>query len=107
MKKEVYLFGSLAKFRYKKEINDIDIIIKLDIKPLKRYPKFVGNIKYNYSPYFRRLYRKYRILWDLNIDVFFTHDSKHYFQLWNKGNFLFWGDLLKPKRQIKITGIKG
>jgi predicted nucleotidyltransferase len=105
-KHKVYLFGSLAKFRFKKEINDVDIIIKLDKKPIKKYPKYICNYKWNHNKYFKQLYRKYRILWNLHIDVFFTYDFKYYFQLWNKGDFLFWGDLLKPKKKMAITGYK-
>jgi len=105
IKMEIYLFGSLAKrgLFIKRNINDIDILLKINKKPIKYYPKYFCNLYYKKSPILTKIYKKFILLLDLGIDLFFTSDNKHFFQLLKNGYICFWGDILQIKNKIKIN----
>ena len=104
---EVYLFGSMAdKIKYKENyIPDIDILVKLKKKHIKKYPKSVlANYNFNYNNTLKNLYKKYKSLYRLGIDIFFTYDFEYYFQLdtINKGFLVWHKSMLRIKRKIKL-----
>ena len=92
---KIYLTGSLAKYVSSRKINDIDIIIKIDKKPIKKFPQHICNINYKSSSILKKIYKRYINSLELGIDIFITHDFKHYFQLLEDGNIEYWGTALK------------
>ena len=100
------IFGSIIKNYKKKYIKDLDILLNVSKKPVKRYSKYACNYHYTHNKQLYIIYKKYRTLKTLGIDVFFTHDNKHYFQLYDKGDILYWGTLLKVGRTAEIKAEK-